>query len=238
MATGAIAAGTVAGGALSYLGSKKASGAQQAAAQQAAAANKDAAKAQMEMFRQTRKDLAPYRQAGTTGLTRYQDLLYGKPIKDAAGNVAGYEKPDYSLFTESPGYQFRVDEGQRALERSAAAKGSLQSGATLKALTKYGQGVAGQQYDQYLNRLQGLAQSGQNAATQTGSFGQAAAGQYGNMMGRSAQNLQDIGTARASGYAGQAQALGSTLSNLAGMSSYLGQGGQFGFSSPQRYGGS
>lgn len=73
-----------------------------------------------------------------------------------------------------PGYQFRFDEGQRAVERGAAAKGNLLSGGTLKDLTKYAQGAASQEYanayqraatginDQYA-RAAGMAQAGQRA---------------------------------------------------------------------------
>lgn len=58
-----------------------------------------------------------------------------------------------------PGYQFRLAEGNKALERSAAAKGILQSGGTLKALTKYGQDAASQEYANAWDRaMQGRKQ--------------------------------------------------------------------------------
>ena len=55
-------------------------------------------------------------------------------------------------FTEDPGYQFRLQEGQKALERSAAARGGLLSGATGKGLVRYGQDFATQEYDNFLKR--------------------------------------------------------------------------------------
>ena len=53
-------------------------------------------------------------------------------------------------------YRFRFNEGQQALERSAAAKGMLRSGNTLAALTNYGQGAASQEYGNEISRLGAL----------------------------------------------------------------------------------
>lgn len=55
-------------------------------------------------------------------------------------------------FEESVGYDFRFDQGQRALESSQAASGMLDSGSTGKALVEYGQGVASDEFDKYMNR--------------------------------------------------------------------------------------
>ena len=63
-------------------------------------------------------------------------------------------------------YKFRFDQGQQALERSAAAKGMLNSGNVLAGLAKYGQGMASQAYDDEANRLSSLAINKQNANTQ------------------------------------------------------------------------
>jgi hypothetical protein len=57
-------------------------------------------------------------------------------------------------FTPSdPSYKFRVDQGQQALERSAAAKGFLGSGNILQELQKYGQDMGSQEYQNQYNRL-------------------------------------------------------------------------------------
>lgn len=53
-------------------------------------------------------------------------------------------------------YRFRFNEGQQALERSAAAKGMLRSGNTLAALANYGQGAASQEYGNEVSRLGAL----------------------------------------------------------------------------------
>ncbi len=56
-------------------------------------------------------------------------------------------------FTTSPGYQFRLEEGQKALERSRAAGHVLNSGETGKALVDYGQNVGSAEYGNYMNSL-------------------------------------------------------------------------------------
>jgi hypothetical protein len=88
---------------------------------------------------------------------------------------------DPQSLSSDPGYQYRVQQGQQALERSLAAQGMGQSGAALRAAQELGQGLASQQYDtaynQWLERnrqLAGLGASGQDAA---GSL----AGVYGTM---------------------------------------------------------
>lgn len=163
---------------------KKAASAQGTAESQAAQMN-------LDMFKQIRSDLAPYRETGGRALGALEDLFIPGEDGDA---------PDYSEFFKSPGYQFRFDEGLRGLDRSAAARGRLQSGGYGRELTRYGQGVASEEFNNYANRLAGLAGMGQNAAAQTGQLGLAATGAAG-------QHIANAGTARASGYVGQANAL-------------------------------
>jgi len=75
-------------------------------------------------------------------------------------------------FQGDPGYQFRLGEGMKALQNSAAAKGNLNSGATLKALTRYGQDFASNEYNTAYNReygrLNDLARFGYDASSQLG----------------------------------------------------------------------
>ncbi len=83
---------------------------------------------------QARTDLAPWMK---------EDFLndYASAVKAGPGE-----------FTESPGYQWTLGQGQQAIERSAAARGQLQSPSTQKALAKYSMGLASQEYDSFLNR--------------------------------------------------------------------------------------
>ena len=127
----------------------------------------------------------------------------------------GGDTPDYSAFYESPGYQFRMEEGTRALDRSASARGKLRSGSHERELIRYGQGVASEEFNNYANRLASLAGIGGTATSQTGQFGaNAAAGMAGAQMA--------AGTARASGYAGLANAATGAIGNAM---YYYGAGG-------------
>lgn len=162
-----------------------------------------------QRFEETRADLAPWRTTGAQALTQYAGLLgVGGEAPDTAGLQAGLE--------QYPGYQFALSQGVEAVEKSAAGRGLLQSGQTLKSLTEYGQGLASSNIENYLNRLQGLSQTGQQAAAQTGAFGAQAAGQAG-------QAGIVAGQARATGYLGKAEALGGALSGLSSISGYLSQ---------------
>ena len=69
---------------------------------------------------------------------------------------------------QSPGYQFRLNEGMKALQRSAAARGTLLTGGTLKGLERYAQDYASNEYGTRVNQLAGLAGIGQTATDRTG----------------------------------------------------------------------
>jgi hypothetical protein len=128
-------------------------------------------------------------------------------------------------FQQDPGYAFRLSEGMKALERSAAARGGLVSGATMKGIQRFGQDLASQEYANAFNRyqiernaalnpLQSLAGMGQTTAQQIGQAGMMA----GQNMG---QTMMGAGAARASGYVGQANALNQALGT--GLNFYQGQ---------------
>lgn len=198
IAAGIAGVATVAGGAIAAGAAGKAAEAQTAASEAAIAE-------QRRQYETTRSDLAPWRQAGQEALGAYSGMITG----DGPDTAAMYEG-----LRNYPGYQFALEEGRGAIEQSAAGRGTLQSGQTMKDLTRYGQGLATSNFENYMNRLQGLSNVGQQTAVQTGAFGQTAAGQIGRaqMAG---------GAARASGYQGQAAAWGGALEGLAGL------GGQY-----------
>ena len=174
-------------------------------AQSAAAA--EAGRLSREQFEATRADLAPYRDAGGRALNYYEDFL--------GANGADKRGEAFDLFRSSPGYQFAQDEGIRATEGGAAARGGLLSGGTLKALQERGMGLADQTSGSYLDRFLGLANMGQNSAAMTGNFGAQAARDQGGY-------LLDAGAARAGGYLGKADAFSGVINNslkLAGRAS-------------------
>lgn len=163
MVAAAVIGGAVVGGIATTAAGNKAAKAQTNAAQLAN-------DTQLQMYDQSRADLAPYREAGYKALG---DL--------SAGTAPGGDfNRDFTLadFQADPGYQFRMDQGQKALEGSAAARGGLLNGGTLKAIQRYGQDFASNEYSNAysrfnndrttrFNRLSSIAGTGQTA-TNTG----------------------------------------------------------------------
>ena len=146
--------------------------------------------------------------------------------KDAV--AAAKASPDFGKYTKDfsmadfqadPGYQFRLDEGLKSLDRQAAARGGLISGGALKAAQSFGQKEASQEYTNAFNRYQtnrtnqlqplgNLVASGQSAASNAGS----AAANYGTTAGN---NITSGAAAQAAGQIGAANAL------TGGVSQYL-----------------
>jgi len=155
-----------------------------------------------------------------------EDVARQKPFYDVGVNAlpelveaSRYQPFTMDKFQADPGYAFRLKEGQKQLERSAAARGGLLSGGTGKALQRFGQEMGSQEYTNAFNRyqaeraarlqpLQSLTGMGQTTAQQIGQQGQQMASNIGNNMGSAA-------AARASGYVGQANAL------TGGLNTYL-----------------
>lgn len=179
-----------------------------------------------QQYQQQRADLAPFTTAGLGAQNQLLTFL-GLPGGTQGANFGKYSG-DFTgadlLANQDPGYGFRLAEGQKALERSAAARGGLLSGGTGKALTSFGQQMGSQEYQNAYNRYQ-TNRSNQLAPlfTLTGSGQASAAGQAaaaGNYGAGAAGNLTSAGAAQAAGDVGAANAVTS------GLSSYLGYTGQ------------
>jgi hypothetical protein len=123
-------------------------------------------------------------------------------------------------FTADPGYGFRLSEGQKALERSAAARGGLISGGALKAAQRYGQEMGSQEYTNAFNRYQAERQARLNPLQSLTGMGQTTANIIGNagttMAGNVGEAYMGGANARASGYVGMGNAINSGLSNYLG----------------------
>jgi hypothetical protein len=117
----------------------------------------DARAAQQEARDQARMDLAPWVGTGGTANTASADIL-GLNGPDAATAAR-------NRFQTSPGYQFSLDQGLRAVDAGAASSGMLRSGATLKAEQTFGTGLADQEFTNYYNRLFDLSKLGETAAS-------------------------------------------------------------------------
>jgi len=122
------------------------------------------------------------------------------------------ERPDsYAGFQETPGYKFQLDEGQRAINRSLAARGKVLSGPAVKEGLRFGQGLADQTYSNHLKRLANMAGLGSGVAGQGGANAVATGAGIANSQlvgGAGVANAQiQAGNARASGYAATGQAI-------------------------------
>jgi hypothetical protein len=114
------------------------------------------------IYDQSRADLAPYRAVGTAALGQLagmtdQPLTYG-PFNEKP--YAFTPPSGQEVLNDDPGYAFRVSEGQKALERSAASRGLELSGGQLKDLTRFGQGQAAQEYQAAYGRSRERNQMG------------------------------------------------------------------------------
>ena len=136
----------------------------------------------------------------------------GTAAAPATGAGTATPAAPYGGLQTSPGYQFRLDEGIKSIDRSASARGLLRSGATAMAVQRYGEGLAASEYDSYAARLAQLAGFGQSATA-----GTAAAGA--NYAQGASNAYMAAGNARASGYANTASSINSGLNNA--MSAYL-----------------
>ena len=205
-----LGAAAIGGGASVYAASKSAK-AQKRAAQQAQQTAESTFEKQAALQE-------PFRQAGLTAQQEIMQLL-GIGGNQAAAGYGSMAKPfGTEQFQQDPGYAFRQAEGMKALERSAAARGGLLSGSTMKGIQRFGQDLASQEYQNAFNRyqieraarlnpLQSLMGSGQSAAN----VATGAAGQMGQNV---AASQMAAGQARASGYVGASNALNQALSGV------------------------
>ena len=202
----AIATGTAILGAaaLGGLAANKAAKTQAGAASQAA-------NLQQQQFERQVELQEPWRKAGINALGKLEA-------------ASDYTPFGMGQFQADPGYAFRLAEGQKALDRQAAARGGLISGGALKAAARYGQEMGSQEYTNAFNRyqternarlnpLQSLAGVGQTATNQLGVAGQ-------NYATNAGQAIGAAGQAAASGYMGMANAA------AGGLGQYLNYGQQ------------
>lgn len=175
------AIGSIAGG---LLGSNAAGNAADAQVAASGAATAE----QRRQFDLIRSDLAPFREQGVNALLQF-----------AQENLGPLEA--------TPQFNFLLNQGVNALDRSAAARGKLLSGQQVKAVQGFGNDLARQSSDARLNRLASLAGIGQSATTSGGQFGANAAANIGN-------SLISAGDARASGFVGQSNAINDSINNF------------------------
>jgi len=195
-----------------------------------------------EQFEYQKGLQAPFQQAGVNALGRMQAGEFAQPGAFQF-QTTDYRNMDYQT---DPGYAFRLAEGQKALDRQAAARGGLISGGALKAATRYGQEMGSQEFqnayqramaqeatnynraltgyntdvaraDTGYNRLAAMAGVGQTATDKIGAAGQTmVAG-----LGAAGQNMASgIGTAGQNMASNVGNALGAYGTNAA--NAYMG----------------
>jgi hypothetical protein len=224
---GAVVGSAVIGGALSSNAANKASKRQAASADRAADLEK-------EMFEKNIELQKPFREAGISAQNKLLDYM------GLAPGAGGKYTKDFSMadYQADPGYAFRIAEGMKALDRTAAARGGLLSGAALRGATRYGQEMGSQEYQNAFNRyqtnranqlnpLQSLMGASQTASNAMGTAGQNYATNAGNA-------YMNAANARASGYVGSANAWNSALG---GATNYLTQNQMMNQMFPQGGGG-
>ena len=204
----AVVGSTLAGGLISADASKSAANTQAGAAANATAE-------QAREFDAEQAALAPYRDLGTAALPTLRTAL-GLPGGDTSSSTYGTLTKPFSFdVTQDPGYQFRLGQGEQAVENSAAAKGTQLSGATLKELLKYGQDYASGEFNNAFQRdqatkqqiygmLSGAVGVGSGATTTQVQAGQNTAANIGN-------NIIGAGNASAAGQVGVANAVSGAL---------------------------
>lgn len=203
MVAAAVVGSAVVGAAASTAASSKAAKAQTGAA-------KRASDTELQMFERNAEMQAPWREAGEGAL---KDL--------SAGTAAGGDyMRDFTAadFQRDPGYQFRMDEGMRGVEASAAARGGALSGGALKDISRFGQDFASGEFSNAYNRFNADRDRRFGRLSQLAGIGQTATGQIANQGANAAANIGNYqtqaGNARASGYVGAANALNQGIGTI------------------------
>jgi hypothetical protein len=224
-----LGAGALSAGVGAYSASQAAQ-AQQNAADQSAAL-------QREMFERQTALQEPFRQGGLSAQNQLLTLL-GLRVPTGEGAVAGLSvdpnSPDFGSaarsfsmadFKADPGYAFRMSEGMKALDRSAAARGGLLSGAALKGASRFGQDLASGEYTNAFNRYQTERSARINPLLSLLGAGQTSANTLTNAAGNLGQGLGQAavasGNAQASQYMNTSNALTSALNQGVNMYAQL-----------------
>ena len=198
----------VVGAGASLIGGSQQSKAAKSAAKSQAKATKATIKQQERALERQIGLQEPFRQTGVSALPEYE-------------TASAYTPFSMNAFNADPGYQFRMSESMKALERSAAARGILQSGGTLKDITRFGQDAASQEYENAFRRYLAERQQKLQPLEYRIGLGQNAASNQGVNIGSTAQNVGNLTTSlgdiRSAGIMGQSNAYNNMLSGISGL---------------------
>lgn len=245
MVAAAIGASAVAG----LAGSALQAGSAGKAGAEAAAAQRYAADLQMAQYQQTRGDLQPFftnaqnQLPALTALAGQTQTALTGAYNNAQAHIPG--QMTQASLEATPGYQFNLSQGLKAVQNSAAARGLGVSGTALKGAAQFGTGLADstyqnqfanqqQQFNDYnqqfsnvynganavYNQTYGPVALGESAAAQSGAIGQAGATQAGNNIAGAGQSLAAADLRQGSAYAQGANTIGSAYGNYLGANAY------------------
>ena len=190
-----------------------------AQAQQAAQAQNALQQGQTQAAGAINRGMEAYTPYQTVGVDAINQLakLYGP-----TGEYT--QMPTLEQLQMDPSYAFREQQGMKALQQSAAAKGGLLSGSTLKGIQNYSQGLASEEYGNAYNRFMANRLAATQALQGLGSSGLTAAGGMGNLAGGLANVYTGTGQQLAQNYQGLGQALGQGYANIGAnnASAYMG----------------
>ena len=186
----------------------------QAGGDMAYGAATQAANQNLQEAQKARAAASPWTSSGTSAVGKITNLLGLGTLTQQGNNqgiywvdptdAKGQQQKAMADFQTDPGYQFRIDEGVKAIDRSAASRGLLRSGAQIKAVSDYGQGTASQEYRNYFDRLLKLAGMGGESTAAANNTSAGLTSSAGNF-------ITAGGAARGSGYAQGANALASGI---------------------------
>lgn len=208
--------GSVISGGAGLLGAGLQANAAREAAQGIADANLSSNQLMARMNEQNRARQEPFYQAGLGALPAYtQGVMPGGDL------VRPFAESD---FKADPGYGFRMKEGMQALDRSAAARGGLLSGATLKGAERFGQDIASNEYNNAYNRYVGNQATQRNALAGLTGFAPTASsamqagdvsygGNAANLASNTANAMAGAGATRASSYGNALAGIGQNVYN-------------------------
>lgn len=179
--TGALIGSAVIGAGAGLIGSSKQSKAAKQAANISSADNAANRALQESIYNRNVSFLSPTMQRGEVASNAIMELL-GLPRAQASA-FSGYGAPLTGMVTTTPngrsafdtyrgstGYDFRVSEGNRALQ--SAFSRNLESGAASKAAIRFGQGIASDEFGRYMDMLRGVSQQGFGAGSALAGVGQ------------------------------------------------------------------
>ena len=222
---GAVAVGSIGSAYLQKEGARKAARAQMSAA--------DVAREETQKAYDISKGYyQPYYDTGTAASNRLAELM---GIGGQAG-APGYGSlmRDFSMadYQQDPGYQFRLQEGLKQLQRNAAARGGMLSGATLAGTQKYAQGLASQEYGNAYQRFMEQQQNRYNMLSGQQRLGATTAGSLADLSSSYGANLANIalgkGQVEAQKTAGEYSGYGNMLQGATNFIGSAGAQGAFG----------